>query len=296
MDLKSLTTEQQNQNSMNLDSLSVREILELMNEETKNIPLAIDSEIPGIVKIINATIDSLNKGGRLIYLGAGTSGRLGILDAVECVPTFSTDPDMVQGIIAGGEAAMMLAVEGAEDSKELGRQDLIDRNLSKDDVVVGIAASGRTPYVIGGLEYANEIGATTASVCCNKNAEISKYATFSTEIDAGPEVLTGSTRLKAGTSQKLVLNMISTASMIGIGKTYKNLMVDVKPTNQKLIERAKGIVMTAAECDYETAESALQKTEGNVKVAIVMVLCHIDVFEAKELLKKSDGFISKIVN
>ncbi|KKJ71124.1 N-acetylmuramic acid-6-phosphate etherase, partial [Enterococcus faecium MRSN 4777] len=194
-----------------------------------------------------------------IYMGAGTSGRLGVLDAAECVPTFGVEPEMVIGLIAGGEEAMTVAVEGAEDSYELGQEDLIKLNLTKNDIVIGIAASGRTPYVIGGLDYAKSIGAVTGTISCNKQAEISKHADFPIEVDAGPEFLTGSTRLKSGTAQKLILNMISTISMIGIGKVFNNLMVDVKPTNEKLIERSKRIIMQATEADYETAEKYFEE-------------------------------------
>lgn len=226
-------------------------------------------------------------------MGAGTSGRLGVLDAAECVPTFGVEPEMVVGLIAGGEAAMTVAVEGAEDSLELGKEDLIQLNLTENDLVVGIAASGRTPYVIGGLDYARSIGAKTATISCNKEAEISQHADFPIEVDAGPEFLTGSTRLKSGTAQKLILNMISTISMIGIGKVFNNLMVDVKPTNDKLVERSKRIIMEATEVDYETAEKYFYEAEQNVKLAIVMLLTNSDKETAKRKLAEAAGFVKR---
>ncbi|MER2132216.1 MAG: N-acetylmuramic acid 6-phosphate etherase, partial [Carnobacterium inhibens] len=227
----------------------------------------------------------------LIYMGAGTSGRLGVLDAAECVPTFSVDPSMVQGLIAGGMKAMTVAVEGAEDSKTLGAEDLEAIQLNDTDVVVGIAASGRTPYVIGGLEYAASVGATTATISCNKNAEISQFAQMPIEVDAGPEILTGSTRLKAGTAQKLILNMLSTGAMIGSGKVYQNLMVDVKSSNKKLEERSKRIIMQATECTYEKASETFEAADHQVKLAIVMILTHSDKETAEQNLTEAKGFI-----
>ena len=262
-----------------------------MNAEDQKVAQSVEKELPSIEKVIQQTIQSFKKGGRLIYLGAGTSGRLGVLDAAECVPTFGVSPDMVIGLIAGGEEAMTVAVEGAEDSVELGRQDLIDLKLTENDMVIGIAASGRTPYVIGALDYANEIGATTGTIACNKQAEISKHASFPIEVDCGPEFLTGSTRLKSGTAQKLILNMISTISMVGIGKVYNNLMVDVKPTNDKLVERAKRIIMQATEADYETAADYFEKADQNVKLAIVMLLTNSEKEEAAAKLVQSEGFV-----
>lgn len=294
INLQNLTTERRNEKTMNLDILSIEEAMKIMNEEDQKVALAVKEVIPQIKPVIEETIISFNKGGRLFYIGAGTSGRLGILDASECVPTFGVNAEMVQGIIAGGKKAMTIAVEGAEDSLELGKRDLENANLTENDIVVGIAASGRTPYVIGALEYANKIGTTTATISCNKNADISKYAKYPIEVDAGAEFLTGSTRLKAGTSQKLILNMISTISMIGIGKVYKNLMVDVQPTNTKLIERSKRIIMESTECDYETAESFLEKA-GDVKTAIVMILTGYSKEKALEKLKNSKGFIRKAI-
>lgn len=295
MNLTALTTEKRNPKTMNLDEMTSLEVLTIMNEEDSKVSTAIKKELPSINNVIQEIIKSFNKNGRLIYIGAGTSGRLGVLDAAECVPTFGTDPEMVQAFIAGGESAMTVAVEGAEDSKELAAADLKSIDLNQNDIVIGIAASGRTPYVIGGLIYANEVGATTATISCNTQAEISKYATFPIEVDAGPEILTGSTRLKAGTSQKLILNMLSTVSMIGIGKVYNNLMVDVKATNEKLVERSKRIIMEATECDYQKAEEMFLAANENVKLAIVMILTDLNATEAAERLEKGNGFIKKTI-
>lgn len=291
MELGKLTTEARNQASMNLDQLSIIGTISLMNQEDEKVPQAIRAELPTIAKAIDLIVASLNKGGRLIYMGAGTSGRLGVLDAAECVPTFSVSPDLVVGLIAGGEEAMLQAVEGAEDSVELGQEDLRKLELTNKDTVVGIAASGRTPYVIGGLHYANEIGASTIALSCNKGAEISQYSQVAIEVGAGPEVLTGSTRLKAGTAQKLVLNMLSTVSMVQIGKVYQNLMVDVQPTNLKLEERSKRIIMQATDCDYEVASRVFIEANKNVKVAIIMVLTEKSRQDAEDLLTQSNGFI-----
>lgn len=291
--LDKLTTEKRNDRTMDLDLMSVKEILETMNKEDQTVPLSVAGEIPQIEKAVTKTISSFRQGGRLIYLGAGTSGRLGVLDAVECVPTFGSHPEMVQGLIAGGMKAFTKAVEGAEDDELLGVEDLKSISVNSNDTVIGIAASGRTPYVIGALKYARTQGATTVSISCNKNSEISKYAEIAIEVETGPEVLTGSTRLKAGTAQKLVLNMISTASMIGIGKVYKNLMVDVQSTNKKLVERSKRIIMQAAETDYDTAAEYYEKAGQNVKAAIIMILLNCSYEEAAQKLEESNGFIRK---
>ncbi|MCF1616890.1 N-acetylmuramic acid 6-phosphate etherase [Tetragenococcus koreensis] len=276
---------------MALDDMSILEVLQTMNDEDKSVPFAIEKALPQIQKTVEQIIQTFNKKGRLFYIGAGTSGRLGVLDAAECVPTFGTEPEMVQGLIAGGMKAMTVAVEGTEDSLELAKKDLAQAGLNQDDIVVGIAASGRTPYVIGGLDYAKEVGATTASVACNNEAQISQHAQFPIEVEVGPEVLTGSTRLKSGTAQKLVLNMLSTASMIGIGKVYKNLMVDVRPTNEKLVERSKRIIMQATDCRYEQADQTFYQAEENVKLAIVMILTGADKNEAKKKLVEEKGFV-----
>lgn len=284
------TTEQRNPSSTNLDRMSTKEILLLMNEQDYVVTEAIHKVLPEIEPLIDAVIHSFNRGGRLIYLGAGTSGRLGILDAVECVPTFGTPPEKVIGLIAGGDAAIKLAVEGAEDSPELARKDLEDISLNDKDIVIGIAASGRTPYVIGGLEYANQVGAMTGALSNNKQTKISKMADFPIEIVTGPEILTGSTRLKAGTSQKLVLNMISTISMVKTGKVYENLMVNVLATNDKLIDRSKRIVVEATGVSYEKAESVYKEAQS-VKTAIVMILASTSKEEAERALAETNEII-----
>lgn len=292
--LENLITEKRNPKTQNLDQMSVSEFLNVMNEEDSKVAGAVKEALPEIEKAVKIIVKNFKNKGRLIYIGAGTSGRLGVLDAVECSPTFGTT-DEVQGFIAGGEKAFVKAVEGAEDSKELAAEELKKLNVGKYDTIVGIAASGRTPYVIGGLEYARKSGADTVAVSCNKNAEISKYADVAVEVDCGPEVLTGSTRLKAGSAQKMILNMISTASMVGIGKVYGNLMVDVRATNEKLVERSKRIVMEATGAAYEEAEKTLGQAEGHVKTAIVMILAGCGYEEAVERLKKSEGFVREAV-
>ncbi|MGH2067060.1 N-acetylmuramic acid 6-phosphate etherase, partial [Aerococcus sp. L_4] len=280
VEINQLTTEKRNPNTMHLDQMSVGQVLELMNKEDQQVPEVIAEALGQIEAAVETIIQSLKAGGRLIYFGAGTSGRLGVLDAAECVPTFGVSPDLVVGLIAGGDKAMVEAVEGAEDSLTLAEEDFKKLKLNANDTVVGIAASGRTPYVIGGLQYAQSIGAKTVSIACNKEAKISGYAQIPIEVDCGPEILTGSTRLKAGTAQKLILNMLSTVSMIGIGKVYQNLMVDVQATNEKLEERSKRIIMAATECSYEEATSYFEAANHNVKVAIVMILTNLDATEA----------------
>lgn len=287
-------TEQRNPNSMNLDEMSIKESLALMNNEDQKVIEAIEKVLPEIERLIEAVVQSFQKGGRLIYMGAGTSGRLGILDAVECVPTFGTPPEKVVGLIAGGEKAVKDAVEGAEDSKELAQADLEALNLTANDIVIGIAASGRTPYVIGGLEYAREQGATTGALSNNEQTKISALADYPIEIITGPEVLTGSTRLKAGTSQKLVLNMISTISMVKSGKAYGNLMVDVQATNEKLVDRSKRIIVEATGVPYEEAESVFEEA-GSVKTAIVMILADASKEAAEEALAETDGFVREAI-
>jgi len=273
----------------------VEQACQIMNNEDHRVADAVAEQLPEIEAVIKETIKCFNKGGRLIYLGAGTSGRLGVLDAAECVPTFGVSPDLVVGLIAGGMKAMTVAVEGAEDNPELGKQDLIDLKLTPNDMVIGIAASGRTPYVIGALDYAREVGASTGTISCNKDAEISKHAQFPIEVDCGPEFLTGSTRLKSGTAQKLILNMISTISMIGIGKVYNNLMVDVKPTNEKLVARAKRIIVEATGCSAEDAAQAFEAAGRDVKVAITMVLTGDDAQGARSRLAKANGFVREAI-
>lgn len=291
IDLTKLTTETRNERTFHLDEMSVQEALQVMNEEDAKVAQAVAQSLPAIEPVIEATIQALKKGGRLIYMGAGTSGRLGVLDAAECVPTFGVSADRVIGLIAGGQKAMTVAVEGAEDSLKLGAQDLQELKLTADDVVIGIAASGRTPYVIGGLTYAASVGAVTASLACNRQAVISQYAKFPIEVDAGPEFLTGSTRLKSGTAQKMVLNMISTISMIGIGKVFHNLMVDVQATNEKLVERSKRIIMQATDVSYEVATRYFDQADQQVKVAIVMILTDSTKEEAQARLEQAQGFV-----
>ncbi|AFQ15649.1 N-acetylmuramic acid 6-phosphate etherase [Bacillus thuringiensis] len=293
--LKHLTTEIRNEKTMNLDEMSTIQFLKIMNEEDTKVADNVRSELSQIAKAVDAIVEAKRKGGRLIYIGAGTSGRIGLLDAVECPPTFGTASEEVVGLIAGGKEAFIKAVEGAEDSKELGVQDLKDINLTDKDILVGIAASGRTPYVIGGLEYANSIGVQTVAVSCNKESEIGKKASIAIEVNNGPEVLTGSTRLKSGTAQKLICNMLSTASMVRLGKVYGNLMVDVQLTNEKLVERAKSIVMEATSSDYETAEVFLKKADNNPKIAIVMILTGFSKEEAMQRLEETQGFIRQAI-
>ncbi|MDR2860443.1 MAG: N-acetylmuramic acid 6-phosphate etherase [Elusimicrobiota bacterium] len=291
MNLEKLTTETPNQKTKNLGAMSPLEVCKAMNDEDKNVPLAIEKVLPQIAKAIEIIANQFNEGGRLIYSGAGTSGRLGLLDAVECVPTFGTPDSQVIGLIAGGQKAFIKAVEGAEDSTEFGAQDLKDIDFNKKDVLVGIAASGRTPYVLGALEYANSIGAQTIAVSCNLNSEIGAAAKLAIEIDAGSEVLTGSTRLKAGTAQKLILNMLSTGSMVQIGKVYGNLMVDVLMTNKKLENRARRIIMLATGVDFEKADKALIAAGNKPKTAIVMILNNVNRQEAERILQNNKGFI-----
>lgn len=290
-----LATERRNMKTLNLDKFSIAEIVAVMNQADQHIAEAVAKEQPSIVALIEAVVRCMNTGGNLYYIGAGTSGRLGVLDAAECIPTFNTTPEMVQGLIAGGMRAMTIAVEGAEDSPDLAKEDLKAHYLKKEDFVLGIAASGRTPYVIGGLEYAQSIGATTGALSCNKGAVISDYADYAIEVVTGPEILTGSTRLKAGTAQKMVLNMISTASLIQQGKIYQNLMVDVQATNEKLVERAKRIVVDATNCSLEEASMCLADSDQNPKLAIVRILTGKDKESAKKLLVKNNGFVGKAI-
>lgn len=291
LDLKKMTTETRNPNTMDLDIMTPLEVVTAMNKEDANVPKAIEAILPQIATVVEWAVESLEQGGRLFYMGAGTSGRLGVLDAAECPPTFGVSPDVVVGLIAGGDKAFLKAVEGAEDSFDLGRQDLIDHKLDSRDLVVGIAASGRTPYVLGGLAYAKEVGCRTAAVSCNAGCDIGKAAHLAVEAVVGPEVLTGSTRLKAGTAQKLILNMISTATMVGVGKAYQNLMVDVMMTNEKLHVRAENIVMAATGVEREEARKAINAAQGNAKTAITMLLKGCDAAEAKERLEKAKGHV-----
>ena len=287
--LSTLITEQRNPNSMNVDSLSALEIVQLMNQEDKQVPLAIEKCLPQIAQAVECIVAAFQQGGRLVYIGAGTSGRLGVLDASECPPTFGVSPEMVKGIIAGGERALRHPIEGAEDSKAQAVVDLQTIQFSSKDVLVGIAASGRTPYVIGALEYAKSLGAVTVSIASNPNSAMANIVDIAIDTVVGPEVLTGSSRLKSGTAQKLVLNMLTTASMILMGKCYQNLMVDVQASNEKLKARAIRIVMQATDCDKALAEETLKQADQNAKLAIMMILSGLDRAQAEALLEKHQG-------
>ncbi|KAA9233744.1 N-acetylmuramic acid 6-phosphate etherase [Aerococcus mictus] len=294
-ELDKLTTEKRNANTLYLDKLPVAQVLKIMNNENEKVQVAIGQVLPKIEKAVQSIVDSFNHKGRLIYIGAGTSGRLGVLDAAECVPTFGSPPEMVIGLIAGGDQAMTKAVEGAEDDEKLGESDLKGIKLTPRDTVVGISASGRTPYVIGGLIYAKQIGAETVALSCNEDSAISELAEISIEVIVGPEILTGSTRLKAGTAQKLVLNMLSTASMIQIGKVYQNLMIDINVTNEKLEDRATRIISNITEASYEQSHEALIASHYNVKNAVVMLSKNVNFDESQRILEEADGFIYKII-
>ena len=287
--LSTLITEQRNPNSMNVDRLSALEIVQLMNEEDKQVPLAIEKCLPQIAQAVECIVAAFQQGGRLVYIGAGTSGRLGVLDASECPPTFGVSPEMVKGIIAGGERALRHPIEGAEDSKAQAVVDLQTIHFSSKDVLVGIAASGRTPYVIGALEYAKSLGSVTVSIASNPNSAMANIVDIAIDTVVGPEVLTGSSRLKSGTAQKLVLNMLTTASMILMGKCYQNLMVDVQASNEKLKARAIRIVMQATDCDKALAEETLKQADQNAKLAIMMILSGLDRAQAEALLEKHQG-------
>ena len=295
IDLSVLVTESRNKETMGLDQMTPLDIVTVMNREDGKAVEAVEEVLPQIAQAIAWCTDSLKQKGRIIYIGAGTSGRLGVLDAVECPPTFGVSPDVVVGLMAGGTPAFVKAVEGAEDSQTMGEEDLKEIHLSPADIVIGLAASGRTPYVIYGLRYAKKIGCRTVAVSCNRDSEIGKEADLAIEPVPGPEVLTGSTRLKAGTVQKMVLNMISTGSMVGIGKVYQNLMVDVVQTNMKLITRAENIVMTATGCTREEARDSLEEAEGSVKLAITMILLQCGAKSAKTRLNRAGGYVRNAI-
>ena len=287
--LSTLITEQRNPNSMHVDSLSALEIVQLMNDEDKQVPLAIEKCLPQIAQAVECIVAAFQQDGRLVYIGAGTSGRLGVLDASECPPTFGVSPEMVKGIIAGGERALRHPIEGAEDSKAQAVIDLQAIQFSSKDVLVGIAASGRTPYVLGALEYAKRLGSVTVSIASNPNSVMANIVDIAIDTVVGSEVLTGSSRLKSGTAQKLVLNMLTTASMILMGKCYQNLMVDVQASNEKLKARAIRIVMQATDCDKALAEEILKLADQNAKLAIMMILSGLDRAQAEALLEKHQG-------
>jgi len=289
--LSELTTEQPNERTKDIDRLSIGEILTLINEEDHLIAEAIRHQIPAISQVVEMIVEAFRAGGRLFYVGAGTSGRIGILDASECPPTYGTPPSMVQGIIAGGFRAVKDPVEGAEDSEEWGSSDIDQHGITDRDVVVGIAASGRTPFVIGAMKRAKELGAKVACVCNNSGTAMSRIADVAIEAVVGPEVVLGSTRMKSGTAQKLVLNMLTTASMIRIGKVYGNLMVDLQPSNEKLVYRAKRIIKMATQASDEAVEKAYTESGGHVKTSIIMILADVDYPTASKLLDSSGGFV-----
>lgn len=292
--LEKLTTEKRNEKSYNLDEMSTHEIISLMNSEDQQVIKAVHKELSSIEKVIDQCVKSIQKDGRIIYVGAGTSGRIGLLDAVECPPTFGMDPNRVIGVLAGG-TNQMYAKEEAEDSYELGQKNMEELSINNKDIVIGLAASGRTPFVIGALDFANNVHAVTACVVCNKNTEIAKHVSFPIEIDNGPEVLTGSTRLKAGTSQKMVCNMITTTTMIKLGKVYENLMVDVDVSNEKLYERWLSIVQTATNCNKEQAKELFDKSNHNAKAAICMYKLSIPFQKAMSLLEEYSGSVKEVI-
>lgn len=294
--LNALETEQVNPNSRNIDQMDTLGMLQVINREDQSVAAAVQKVLPQIAQMVDCIHARMMKGGRVIYIGAGTSGRLGVLDASECPPTYGVDSTLIQGIIAGGYSALLKAKEGAEDNLQLAGKDLEAAGLTSQDTVIGLAASGRTPYVIGGLDYAAKIGAYTGAVSCVSNAEISKHAKAKIEVIVGPEVVTGSTRMKAGTAQKMILNMISTSLMIQYGKVYGNLMVDVQPTNEKLVERAKRIIMASSSCSYEEAAEYLEQSGNHVKIAICMALTKLSKKDCDIILTKAQGNISQAIH
>lgn len=296
-EISALSTEQRNINSMNIDNESIAGILRIINNEDKTVPYAVEEELPYIEKAVEIIVHALKNGGRLLYFGAGTSGRLGVVDASECPPTYGTPFGLIDGYIAGGKEAMFRAQEGAEDKEENGANDVLVAKVTNKDVVCGIAASRRTPYVIGAIKKANELGAKTLYVTCTPRS------TFNIEnvdvpicVNVGQEVIMGSTRMKSGTAQKLVLNMLTTASMIRMGKVYENMMIDLQMTNKKLVERSKRVVMTITGVNYDEAQKYLDAAGGHVKTALVMILANVDLDEAKARLEKTDGFVRKAIS
>lgn len=295
-EISKLTTEQRNPHSMDIDARSTEEILKIINEEDKTVPFAVEKELPYITKAVDLIVKALKNGGRLLYFGAGTSGRLGVVDASECPPTFGTPYGMIEGYIAGGKEAMFRAQEGAEDFEENGAKEVLGAKVTSKDVVCGIAASRRTPYVIGAVKKAKELGATTLYITCNPRENFNiKEVDVAICPYVGPEVVMGSTRMKSGTAQKLVLNMLTTTAMIRMGKVYENMMIDLQMTNKKLVERSKRIVMTITCVSYEEAAKYLQQAEGHVKTALVMIKANVNVDEAKRRLLRADGFVRKAI-
>lgn len=295
--ISKLSTEQRNPRSMEIDIKSSAEIIKIINDDDKIVPYAVEKELPYIEQAVEIIVNSLKNGGRLLYFGAGTSGRLGVVDASECPPTFGTPYGMIEGYIAGGKEAMFRAQEGAEDKEENGAKDIVAANVSPKDVVCGIAASRRTPYVVSAVKKAKQLGAKTLYVTTNPREDFDIA-----EVDVaicpyvGPEVIMGSTRMKSGTAQKLVLNMLTTASMIRLGKVYENMMIDLQMTNKKLVERSKKIVMTITGLNYDEAATALENAKGHVKTALVMIKANVDYKTAKERLKVADGFVRNAIN
>jgi len=294
-EIKNLVTESRNPGTMDIDSKSTEEILRLINAEDKKVPFIVEKEVPYIARAVDIVVEAFKGGGRLFYVGAGTSGRLGVLDAAECPPTYGTPPEMIQGVIAGGYKALWRSQEGAEDRKEDGARDLQQRGVTAKDVVCGIAASRRTPYVVGGVEWARSIGAKTIYICCNPREEMNIQVDVAICAVVGPEVVMGSTRMKAGTAQKLILNMITTTAMIRLGKVYENMMVDLQMTSKKLEERSKRVVMIVTGVDYETAERYLRQAGGHVKTALVMIKAGVDAEEARRRLEAAGGFVRKAI-
>lgn len=292
VDISNLMSETRNERTMHMDDMSVRQMLMVMNEEDARVPIAISRELDAIEKTIYLAVETLKAGGRVIYVGSGTSGRIGVMDAVECAPTFGCT-DEFMAVLAGGSEAFIKAKEGAEDDEAQAVEDMKEIGLKATDMVIGIAASGRTPHTVSAVSYARKLGCHTAAIATNKNSALGKVAEVAIEVVTGPEVLTGSTRLKSATAQKMICNMISTISMKEIGKTYENLMVDMKPTNLKLIERARRMVMTATGCTYEKAEAVLSQCSYHTKTAIVMLLCHCDAQIAERILADQGGFVAK---
>ncbi|AKU14792.1 N-acetylmuramic acid 6-phosphate etherase [Luteipulveratus mongoliensis] len=290
--LAHLATESRNPASRGLDAMTTTEVVALMNTEDGHVADAVRLVLPQVAAAVDLVAAALREGGRLVYIGAGTSGRLALLDAAECPPTFSTDPNQIITLLAGGERAFVHAVEGAEDDTHAAAVDIETAHVGPSDTVVGLTASGRTPYVIAGLDRAHELGARTVSIACNPDSAVSAHADIAIEVVTGPEVLTGSTRLKAGTAQKMICNMLSTAAMVRNGKTFRDLMVDMRPSNAKLLDRAQRIVAAAAEVDVDTAGEALDAADGRTKVAIVMLLTGSDVAEAEALLDSSNGIVA----
>ena len=295
MDINSLDTEQSNPASAHIDSVSTEEIVRIINREDHSVAPAVEKVLPQIAQAVDLIYQKIQSGGRLIYCGCGTSGRLGVLDAVECPPTFGVPPEMVVGLMAGGAPAFVKAVEGAEDDHDMGSVDLKSLGFSKNDALVGIAASGRTPYVLGAMEYAKSLGAPVIALTCSSNSEMSRSAQLTINPICGPEVIAGSTRMKSGTAQKMVLNMLSTAVMIKLGKVYGNLMVDVKATNEKLVLRSIAIVRQATGAGEAQARDAIERCGGSCKTAIVTLLCGVSPQEAETMLQHANGHIAKVL-